>query len=394
MPTPRGLVPVLIVTAVLAGVSLSLVSCGDSSNDCPTSPVAAGLGVAVGGRANSPRPAWPAALNTVLEDLAEQTWQEHEAGRIPDRGVTLVRADGAPTIGCVVTMNPGGETQDARDANRRAFLQAVPAQTAALAAEQEQANPLAALSVAAAAAGAGGTVALIDSGLQTVAPLDFTAKGLLDADIDRLVDDLDRGGALPDLRDRKVVLVGIGYTAPPQTPLDEKRKSNLIELWQKIVMRAGATSLVVVATPNTDKSAEGLPEVTPVPLPAPSNPPGCDTRWPIGDDEIGFRANSTEIIDMAKARRVVKRFADWLVANPSGRAQLVGNVAHHGADNPDGLSRRRAEAVKRILVDLGADSGQVSARGGGWGPFPTKAAPPDPVSDPRNRRVVITLRCG
>lgn len=54
-----------------------------------------------------------------------------------------------------------------------------------VAAVEKGADPLTALSRAAAAAGQGGTVVLVDSGLQTVAPLDFSAAELLDADTTR-----------------------------------------------------------------------------------------------------------------------------------------------------------------------------------------------------------------
>jgi hypothetical protein len=46
-----------------------------------------------------------------------------------------------------------------------------------------------------------------------------------------------------------------------------------------------------------------------------------------------------------------------------------------------------------VLVDLGVDGGRIAAQGAGWGPFPTKDAPPNPADDQRNRRVVISITC-
>jgi hypothetical protein len=72
-----------------------------------------------------------------------------------------------------------------------------------VAAVEKGADPLTALSRAAAAAGQGGTVVLVDSGLQTVAPLDFSAAKLLDADADT---DQAPPDDVSDSRNRRVVI--------------------------------------------------------------------------------------------------------------------------------------------------------------------------------------------
>ena len=90
---------------------------------------------------------------------------------------------------------------------------------------------------------------------------------------------------------------------------------------------------------------------------------------------------------------MLSRFADWLRANPGSRAALTGSIAHYGTDNRQGLSLARAQRIRSVLITLGAAPGQVTAAGAGWGPYPTKTAPSDPVSDQLNRRVVVQLSC-
>lgn len=66
-------------------------------------------------------------------------------------------------------------------------------------------------------------------------------------------------------------------------------------------------------------------------------------------------------------------------------------MTQYGENVPYGLSADRAERVREMLVDHGADPGAVTAEGVGWGP--TQFAPPDSSVDPLNRRVVIELNC-
>src|SRR4029077_8318458 len=111
-----------------------------------------------------------------------------------------------------------------------------------------------------------GTVVLGDSGLPTVAPLDFHVSGLLDADPDAAVQELSSSGYLPDLSGRTVVLAGIGYTAAPQSPLDDRRRLNLVHIWQKIVTGAGA-KVQTVTSPNTAPAMTDVPAVSTVDVP-------------------------------------------------------------------------------------------------------------------------------
>ncbi|MGI9004471.1 MAG: OmpA family protein [Pseudonocardia sp.] len=313
-----------------------------------------------------------------------------------EQGVTLLRVDGRPSIGCVLTYDNTAGNDSAREIARTAFKTTVQQRISELTAQQPETNPLEALSVAAASAGPDGTVILMDSGLQTVAPLDFREPGLLTTDADRIVAALDHVGMLPDLHGRKVILAGVGYTAAPQTALSNSQRTHLIELWQRIATAAGAESVRPSTTPSTTPPMDGLPSVSTVTIPEPGILDlGCNTESILSDDgPVGFQPGSTDFVNGAAARQVLAEFADWLVQNPDARADVTGSIAHYGDNSPNGLSQNRAERVREILVDLGADPRVVTAEGAGWGPFPTGSAPPNPEVDPLNRRVVIELSCG
>ncbi len=388
MTSPRFLSAVAVGT-LLATAAVTTVACTKEEWTCPTNPVATGLAIAVGDRSNSPQPYWPAEIDNEL-DLIIQKIEDGVKGS----GVTFVRADGDPTIGCVLTLNTNVASDTALEHNRNQFKKAVRAQVAAMAAQKKEADPLKALALAAAAAGPGGTAVLIDSGLQTVAPLDFRANSLLYTSSEYLVSQLANAKALPDLKDRKVVLVGIGYTAPPQVSLGLNRQAHLIQLWQKIVAASGANLVVTVVTPNTSAPDANLPEVSLVEVTATELPVGCNTEFVLSDDDVGFKPDSREFREESKARGVLAAYATWLIRHRNGRAKLTGTVAHHGSDSGNGgLALQRAERVRDLLIELGANRSQLTAVGEGWGPFPSKTAPPDKVSDPLNRRVVISLTC-
>jgi outer membrane protein OmpA-like peptidoglycan-associated protein len=228
-----------------------------------------------------------------------------------------------------------------------------------------------------------------------VAPLDFRVPGLLDADPDAVARALSDSGYLPDLSGHTVVLAGIGYTATPQSSLDERRRANLVRIWEKIVTAGGAT-VETVTTPNTADAPKNLPAVSPVDVP-PTDVIriACNTDSILSNDgAVGFQPDSTTFVDSARARQALAEFAAFLTRNGDARASLVGTIAHYGTDDGDsGLSRLRAERVREVLVDLGVDGSRITAHGAGWGPFPSKDGPPSPADDQRNRRVVISITC-
>jgi OOP family OmpA-OmpF porin len=373
----------LATMAFLVAGTPVLAACTEPPQPCPTA-AKAGLAVAVGGRANAPAPVVPDGVGALIDKAVTD-----------GTGIDVIRVDGHPSISCAMAFKSDAANPVAKADDLNHFKQQARGAVVATRAKEPEANPLQALTLAAASAGPGGTVVLIDSGVQTVAPLDFHVQGLLDADPDAVVKELSSKGYLPDLSGRTVVLAGIGYTAAPQAPLDDRRRANLVRIWQKIVSAAGATTQTVTS-PNTAAALAGLPPVSPVDVP-PTDVIriGCNTESILSNDgAVGFQADSTTFVDTGLARQALGGFAAFLKQNRGAQANLVGTIAHYGTDDGDGgLSRSRAQRVRDVLVELGADGGRVAAHGAGWGPFPTKTGPPSPTDDPRNRRVVLTIAC-
>ena len=79
------------------------------------------------------------------------------------------------------------------------------------------------------------TIVVVDSGLSTAAPLDFTQEGMLEADPADVVQSLTDQDALPDLDGIAVVWQGMGDTEAPQESLSNGQRKNLEAIWTAIL---------------------------------------------------------------------------------------------------------------------------------------------------------------
>jgi outer membrane protein OmpA-like peptidoglycan-associated protein len=345
---------------------------------CPASPPAP-LAVAVGRRANSPTPELPIDVRKRVKTSMEG------CGKI-----TVVRVDGRPSIADTLTFSTGAKTKQTFEIDQAKFLKRVDAALTGTTAQAPEANVLAALSTAAGAAAPGGTVVLIDSGVQTTDPIDFRKSELPKKKPKAIAEALKRENLLPGLADQSIIMAGLGYTAPPQPALDDRNRAFVVELWREIVIAAGAKDPVVLPDPNTAKAPVTSPSVGVVAFPAGPIILECNALSVLPDNgEVGFVPDQAEFKNPSAARAVLAKFAEFLTTNPSARVEIQGFVAHYG--NGD-LSQRRADRVKKELLSLGVRN-QLTAKGMGWGPYPHPTAPPDPQYDQHNRQVTISVTC-
>ena len=232
-------------------------------------------------------------------------------------------------------------------------------------------DDLAALSIAADEARSAGIsraeLVLIDSGLDDRGPLDFTVPGMVAATPAEVARQLEASGNLPDLRGIKVLLVGIGYTAPPQAPLAAKWRSNVTQIWATVVRSAGAT-VEIIPQPGQGPSVKTDQPVHQVPVP-PTQQVKANTHTTIiftGESPVRFKPNSTAFIDPTAAVQALTPIARWLAADPSRHAFLEGTTADVGPMSGQiKLSRLRADHVREELITLGASPAQITTKGVG-----------------------------
>jgi len=346
---------------------------------------------AVSGRRDSPAPAVTSRMQAALQTAVTQ-----------NSAIGLVNVDGTPKLiaaGSAGTqdMNPG-----AAQAYDDKFARMLDTEIQGIRATTPHADALDALDVAGSAIRAacshGGTIFLEDSGLQDIKPLDFTVNGQLDALPSAVVSFLSGEGEIPSLGGIMVVLVGIGYTAPPQQPLAIGQRSHLRAIWSAII-KAGGGRVETDTSPRGNPAPSGVPPVNLISVPPLAVwPAGNGTSVTLPDTgPVGFQPNTARFRDPSSARAALGGIARYLLDNPTARIELTGTTARWGGDAWDEtLSAQRADAVRSALISLGISPGQVTARGVGWrspcyeadgGPGGTLLAP----QAQHNRSVIVTV---
>lgn len=346
--------------SVVACSSLSSLS-GMSSTPDPHCLSPQGLELIIGAHKNAPKPALPARLVCQVATAIR-------AGKL----VRIVVASGQPRL-ITVQLTPvrGGSIAQQNSPRAQQDVQRIQAAIAAARPTSPGVDDLAALSIAADQARSAGDphveLVLVDSGLDDRGALDFTTPGMVAATPAEVAQQLKASGNLPNLRGDTVVLVGIGYTAPPQTPLSAKWRSNVTQIWSTVVRAAGATA-EIIPQPGQGPSVTTDQMVHLVRVP-PTHQVKPTTRSPIvfnGESAVRFEPNSTVFIDPASAVHALIPIAKWLAAHPYRHARLKGTTADVGPMSGQiRLSLLRADRVRAELIALGASPAQITTKGAG-----------------------------
>ncbi|GIJ59086.1 OmpA family protein [Virgisporangium aurantiacum] len=376
---------------VLAGGSVAACDSSESASEA-AGPASLGcvrtggaVAVAVGNRANNPQPGMPAEVDALARGAAAA-----------NQPVSIVRIDGRPAVvEDRVTFASQAQNDKKRANDLTAWVGSLGTALDRVRATAPEVDQLTALDVAARAVGDGGTVVLLDSGLQTTAPLDFRTAGMLDAQPADVVAFLTKADALPDLHGRQVVLIGTGDTAPPQQQLDTAARRRLVDLWSAIATAGGASCVQAVTRTVSGSAADGVPAVSVVPVAAPAAFNPCGQTVLADGGTVGFTPDTANLRDPAAARQTLADLAT-ILKDGRQRVDLIGTTA--GAGDGMALSRDRAAVVKRELVALGVPDNRITTRGVGnkWPSREPDLAPdgsllPGPAA--RNRSVIVQLTC-
>jgi outer membrane protein OmpA-like peptidoglycan-associated protein len=353
-----------LTAAVLTGCGGGSDSSGTGSSSLPPclapgQPVA----IAVGARSNSPNPDYTPSVLAALQSAINA----HKA-------ITIIRLDGDPKILFSRAYTGVGANSQTRQANYNNYISAVnailynsSAQVPDIKAQVPQADVLKALQIAASAVPPRGNVIVLDSGLQTTAPLNF-ADGLLGDDPQTIVSFLRTGRELPtDLAGRHVDFEGLGWTAAPQPNLDTKYQGRVAQVWQDIATAAGASCAYADLLANTSDSVPGRPAVTVVqpPPPPPQSPRPCSVI-PLNDtNNVGFVVGTTTFVHPSEARATLQRLAT-LMQSAGESVTLTGATSSEGTEaSNDQLSLERAQAIRDVLVQLGIPASRITTYGVG-----------------------------
>jgi OmpA-OmpF porin, OOP family len=354
---------------------------------CPSQP-GGPVTLAVGARANSPSPVLPPAIVDLMKEAAKKS-----------QTISLVRVDGSPTVAFQGTFKTDAANDVARQSELDAFVKQTQDRVGKLQPKTPEADVLAAFNEAARITPEGGTVVLIDSGLQTTGQIRFQDPGTFGADPKEFVEYLQKRSLMPRLVGRSVVLVGLGNTAEPQAALDPSLRTKVTALWQTVASSADASCVEVLDTAASRSSVPTDVPVAAVPLPVVPPFQPCGETVLRDGDTVGFLPDQAVFRDPAAARKTLQDLAT-LIINGRQLVELIGTTAKAGPTEAGRieLSNRRAEAVKGVLVELGVSAERVTTRGVGatW-PGRVNDIAPDgsliPTAAALNRSVIVRLSC-
>jgi outer membrane protein OmpA-like peptidoglycan-associated protein len=379
--TIRALLPV----AALVLVS-GLTACGGGVH---ASPPSAATAFVVGQRSNMPAPVPTGRAFEAMNDAVDR-----------EAEVSVIVPDGAPEVVASTRLVITGANPVARDNSRQANLARIAEAITSARARDEEAELLAALSLAERSVRSvvgTRTIVVLDSGLSTTGPLDFTQPGLLDAVPTEVVDLLRAAKALPDLTGITVVWHGLGDVHDPQEGLRIAERDNLVAIWKAVLEAAGAEPVVIEEKPLSGAAPSGLPWVTPV---VPPDPVVCqESEVVLRGGDVAFQPDSAAFRDPAAARAVLEPIAAQIIDGDL-TATVTGTTARVGPDQGQrDLSSARARAVADVLSELGVPPAALTVEGLGSN-FPGYVPDlgvngellPGPAAE--NRKVIITLTKG
>ena len=189
-------------------------------------------------------------------------------------------------------------------------------------------------------------------------------------------------------------------------------------------IEAGLRFAVNIPEPEPEPIPEPEPEPEPIPEPEPAPVPVAsleiskiDAVREVGNELLAlaqvsvvnavfFPLNSSEIParyalsddnepvfdHVSKYRLILPDVARMLKDNPAAGVTLRGSSSDDDENNPSGLARARAEAVRTALINLGVDAGSIRIVDDA-SPLPAQPSNQDfPEGREENRRVDITLR--
>jgi outer membrane protein OmpA-like peptidoglycan-associated protein len=379
----------LLAGLIAVGIVPTLAACGAAGQAAELAEPTAATAFVVGGRGNMPQP-------RLDGDAREAAARAVDAEAM----ASVVVADGKPSVLDSRWLRITGATSHARDATRQENRAKIETGIRSARADDEESDLLAALDLAArevSSIDGPREIVVVDSGLATAGEIDFTQPGLLDAEPEDVVADLQASDMLPNLCGIRVTVQGLGDTASPQDPLDIAQRKQLIRIWEAVLLASCAEDVSIEQRALGGPAYDDVPGVTPVPLPEPVR---CSAGTVVlSGGEVGFRPDSAEFSDTAAARAVLAPIAAQMVRD-GVTATVTGTTANwRPIDGQVTLSSQRAQTVVDELVALGVPRESLSAEGVGsnfpeYVPDGGPEGPLDPAAAAQNRKVIIQLLQG
>lgn len=223
----------------------------------------------------------------------------------------------------------------------------------------------------------GSKIIVIGSGLSDSGDLNFSKSNILTNEKDRkdVIDKIQKKYGSNYLADYDIEFFGLGDSLPPQEALSSKHKEIVRNIYKETIRSLGGNASI-----NT-KTLVG--EAAKTDYVVGTTDTGCGDIGLIFDDEnlkfVSDQATFTDPLAAKNSLMTIKNLWDKY-SDTIQTIQIDGYIAHY--QGPDNLSQKRANLVKKSLVDLGVPTEKINSAGKGFGPY---------KSDTQNRMVKITI---
>ena len=213
---------------------------------------------------------------------------------------------------------------------------------------------------------------ILDTGLQTVSPLNFSTADISTLSADSIASALRESSAIPDLSGVEVIWHRTDPAAP-QEELPASAQANLENIWRAILSAGNASDVEIMEELPIDGRYEDLPTVSTVPVAeeifdlADFSNGGTTDALRLSGESFLFVPDEATLIDPDAARASLAELADYMKANPSCEALLVGCTAKYGdLETSLTLSYERAQTLESLFSELDIDPDRLRIVGTGW----------------------------
>lgn len=223
----------------------------------------------------------------------------------------------------------------------------------------------------------GSKIIVIGSGLSDTGDLNFSQSNILTNEQSRqyVLQKIKKKYGYNYLNQYSVEFYGLGDTAKPQEALSSKQKEVVREIYKDTIRSLGGDVGINTKTLAGDSIKTDYVVGT--------TDTGCgDIGLVFDDNNLKFVGNEAKFIDETAAKEsltTIKTFWDKY-SDIISSIQIDGYIAHYPGFGT--LSQKRANLVKKVLINLGIPADKIKATGRGFGPY---------KQDAQNRMVKVTI---
>jgi flagellar motor protein MotB len=353
------LVSFVLTFSIVFTTMLVLTACGEQSKQTPVAEA-----IIIQNTANSKIP------NLASPELEKMITEATSS----DGFISVVNLDGNPQLvnEWLIKLPQSGLSKSQLDKIAVQQAQGVLSSLATVKAKSDEINIISAIQIAERSLedspkGSSKRIIIFSTGLSTSGILAFEKSDFIDSSSDAVANYLSQQQAIPNLQKIQIEWYNLGDNASPQVALSGAQKSNLKQIWTKIIELGGGQVTFSDTLPGADAPAKDYPTVSTVSL---LNTPTAtfDGKGPVAftDKNIRFIGNSADYVDPTAAKAALTPIVDFMELNPNFNAFLVGTTASGNKAFCEQLSSERANAVKNTLIALGIPANRIKTLGVGY----------------------------